>query len=79
MELLRHLDENNGANRRMMKAVVNVCKELGIHTLAEGVETEEQLLFLQEIDCEMAQGFYLYKPESLTEIKFKIQQQGYKG
>ena len=79
LELLKHLDENNGANRRMMKAVVNVCKELGIHTLAEGVETEEQLLFLQEIDCEMAQGFYLYKPESLTEIKFKIQQQGYKG
>ena len=79
LDLLRHLDENNGANRRVMKAIVNVCKELGVHTLAEGVETEEQLLFLQEIDCELAQGFYLYKPESLTEIKYKIQQQGYKG
>ena len=72
MDLLQHLDENNGANRRLLRAFVNVCRELGVHTLAEGVETEEQLRFLQEIDCEMAQGFYLYRPNSLETSLYKL-------
>ena len=76
MELIRHLDENNGANRKMMRAIVNVCRELGVHTLAEGVETEEQLAFLQEIECELAQGFLFFKPESLEESIYKFQKRG---
>ena len=36
-----------------------------IRTLAEGVETETQLRFLKEIGCDLVQGFYFYKPESL--------------
>ena len=72
MDLLRHLDDNNGTNRRLLKAFVNVCRELGVHTLAEGVETEEQLRFLQEIDCEMAQGFYLYTPNPLESALYKL-------
>ena len=71
MALLRHLDENSGKNRRIMKAMVNMCKELEINTLAEGVETESQLSFLQEIDCELAQGFYFFRPEPIEEaIKY---------
>ena len=72
IELLRHLDDNNGANRRILKAFVNVCRELGVHTLAEGVENAEQLRFLQEIDCEMAQGFYFYKPQPVEVAVYKI-------
>jgi diguanylate cyclase (GGDEF)-like protein len=72
IELLRHLDDNNGANRRIMKAFVNVCRELGVHTLAEGVETEAQWAFLKEIDCEMAQGFYFYRPNPLEAAVYKI-------
>ncbi len=62
-ELLRHLDEKNGANRRILRAFTNVCRELGIHTLCEGVETAEQWEFLKEIDCEMAQGFFFWRPQ----------------
>ena len=72
IELLRRLDDNNGANRRILRAFVNVCRELGVHTLAEGVETEEQLRFLDEIDCEMAQGFLFYKPQPLEVALYKI-------
>ena len=67
MELLRHLDDKNGANRRILRAFTNVCRELGVHTLAEGVETEEQWEFLKEIDCEMSQGFLFFRPTSLEE------------
>ena len=66
-ELLAHLDDKNGANRRILKAFTSVCRELGVHTLCEGVETEAQWEFLKEIDCEMAQGFYFFRPMSLDE------------
>ena len=70
MELLRHLDDHNGANRKILKAFVNVCRELGVHTLCEGVETQEQYEFLKEIDCEMIQGFYFAKPRPLEDAVF---------
>ena len=69
MAFLRHIDDNNGKNRRIMKAMVNMCRELEIHTLAEGVETESQLEFLQEIECELAQGFYFSYPKPIEETK----------
>ena len=61
-DLLRHLNEKHGANRRILRTFTNVCRELGVHTLCEGVETGEQWDFLKEIDCEMAQGFYFFRP-----------------
>ena len=39
-----------------------MAKKLGIHTLAEGVETQEQYDFLREIGCERIQGYYKGKP-----------------
>jgi len=76
MELVRHLDENKGANRIIMKYMVEMCRQLGVHTLAEGVETAEQYEFLSEIDCEMVQGFYMFKPEPVEMAIFKSQNVG---
>jgi EAL domain-containing protein (putative c-di-GMP-specific phosphodiesterase class I) len=73
IDFLRHLDDNNGVNRHILKAMVDVAKILGIRRLAEGVETKEQLDFLREIGCDFAQGYYYYIPESLVAIAFKIQ------
>ena len=72
MDLIRHLDDNNGANRLILKDLVHLAKALKLHTLIEGVETEEQLEFIKEIGCELVQGFYYHKPESLDEILFRI-------
>lgn len=68
MELLKHLDDNDGMNRIILRELVQIAKELGIHTLVEGLETEEHLKFVKQIGCELAQGFYYNKPESLDEI-----------
>ncbi len=68
MELLKHLDDNGGMNRVILRELVCIAKELGIHTLIEGLETEEHLEFVKEIGCELAQGFYYNKPESLEQI-----------
>ena len=45
-----------------MKATVALAKELDIKTVAEGVETAEQLAFLREAGCEFAQGYWLGRP-----------------
>ncbi len=50
-------------SKAIIKPIVNMAKALGIHTLAEGVETQEQLDFLKGIGCEMIQGYYFGKPE----------------
>ncbi len=68
MDLLINLDAHNGANRYIIKAMIDVAHELGIHTLCEGMETDEQRQFLLSAGCELGQGFYYHKPEGLDTI-----------
>ncbi len=75
-DLLRHLDDKNGANRRILRAFTNVCRELGVHTLCEGVETQEQWDFLKEIDCEMAQGFLFFRPSPVEAAVERVRRAG---
>lgn len=48
--------------RRIIMSVVRMAKEIGIQSLAEGVETQEQYEFLKNIGCEKIQGYYFGKP-----------------
>jgi len=49
MAFLRNFNEKS---RRILKAIVLMAKELGVHTLAEGAETKAQVDFLKAIGCE---------------------------
>ena len=68
MDLLRNLDANNGVNREVLKSMFSLAKKLKIHTLCEGMETEEQRQFLLENGCELGQGYLYHKPEPLDSI-----------
>lgn len=59
---MRFLSSFNQRSRRILTAVIQMAKEIDIHTLAEGVETQEQLRYLRNIGCEKVQGFYFGKP-----------------
>jgi EAL domain-containing protein (putative c-di-GMP-specific phosphodiesterase class I) len=72
MDLIRHLDDNGGANRLILKDLIHLAKALKLHTLIEGVETQEHLDFVREIGCELVQGYYYHRPESLEMILFRI-------
>ena len=59
---MRFLSDIGLRSKKILSSVINMAKAIGIHTLAEGVETKEQMLFLRNIGCEMLQGYYYSKP-----------------
>ena len=65
--------EDEFVNREILKSIIGICRKLGIHTLAEGVETEEQREFLIEIGCELAHGYLYHRPDALDSILYKRQ------
>ncbi|NCU18201.1 EAL domain-containing protein [Pallidibacillus pasinlerensis] len=48
-------------NRYIVKSFIEMSKRMGKKTVAEGVETKNQLTILQELNCDEIQGFY-YSP-----------------
>lgn len=56
-------------SREIMRNTVNMAKSLGIRTLAEGAETEEQVSFLKEIGCDLIQGYYFAKPLPFGQVQ----------
>lgn len=55
---------NHDADLAIVKATIVMAKELGLMTLAEGVETKEQLGMLQNLGCDQFQGYLIGKPMS---------------
>ncbi|MRX73779.1 EAL domain-containing protein [Bacillus lacus] len=60
------LDEQN---RAITTTILHLAQSLGLRVVAEGVETKEQLLFLEENGCQIGQGFYFDSPLSASEIQ----------
>lgn len=58
---IRDIPGNNDSIT-IVSAILAMAKELKVKTLAEGVETEEQLDFLLKKGCDYAQGYYFSKP-----------------
>lgn len=52
----------------ILRSTITMAKNLGIKTLAEGVETQEQLDYLKEIGCGEIQGYYYGRPEPIDEL-----------
>lgn len=59
------IDSNDAA---IIKAVTALAHNLGLGVVAEGVETQEQLEFLEANDCDQVQGFFFSTPLTATEM-----------
>jgi diguanylate cyclase (GGDEF)-like protein len=64
MEFLRDM-EANLRSKTIVASVIAMAQSLGIRTLVEGVETQAQREFLQQIGCDMMQGYLFGKPRPL--------------
>ena len=64
-------------NAAITRAIIAMAHGLKMMVVAEGVETNEQLLLLEELGCDMVQGYYLGHPssaEKITEMLHSAQQ-----
>ena len=67
MSFVRKLD--NGDNSKIiLTELMKMALALGVDTVCEGVETESQARFLQEIGCSKLQGYYFGKPLPFEQI-----------
>ncbi len=68
MSFMRKLDEGDDGKIILAK-MMEMATALGVDTLCEGVETEAQSRFLQEIGCSKLQGYFYSKPLSFADLQ----------
>ncbi|HUC35809.1 MAG TPA: EAL domain-containing protein [Acidimicrobiales bacterium] len=61
-EFISALEASEGVNRAIAQSIIRVSQSLGISTVAEGVETAEQVVILRELGAEVGQGYYFAHP-----------------
>jgi diguanylate cyclase (GGDEF)-like protein len=59
----------DGVQAAVARTVIAVAAELGLETIAEGVETREQMEFLAELGCDRVQGFLIGRPVDAEEFE----------
>ena len=81
MSFMRKLDEGENG-KIILTELMRMATSLGVDTVCEGVETESQVRFLQDIGCSKLQGYYFQKPipfEALLDIAAKGFRFGYEN
>ncbi len=60
---------NEAGTFAIVRSILQIAHHLEMVTVAEGVETEEQVKLLKEIGCTIGQGYYFYRPMSLQQLE----------
>ncbi len=69
-----------GGDSHMLNVAINIANHLGVPVIAEGVETDEQLLLLKNLGCDLVQGYYFSQPIPAKEFEaFIVENQKRKG
>jgi diguanylate cyclase (GGDEF)-like protein len=66
-------------NRAIVNAVLALAKSFGLSVTAEGVESEEQFVFLKEAKCDEIQGYFCAMPMALNDFKAFYRETDAKG
>jgi diguanylate cyclase (GGDEF)-like protein len=59
----------NAKTRKIVKTMIDLCANLNLDHVVEGVETEEQLWQLREVDARCVQGYLFARPMAVSEIE----------
>ncbi len=63
--------QNPERSKTVLLNVIKLAKDLGMHTVAEGVENKEHIDLLRELGCDIVQGYYYAKPMPFEEFAQK--------
>ena len=74
---------NNPSDDTIVKAIISMAHNLNLNVVAEGIETKDQLVFLQQHFCDEGQGYFFSEPlpadeleEIIQEVQQKVQKYG---
>ncbi|MDH8679296.1 EAL domain-containing protein [Fusibacter bizertensis] len=56
----------------IVSTIISLCKALELQVIAEGIELESELKYLEDNQCDIGQGYYFSKPVTLEEIEGKL-------
>jgi diguanylate cyclase (GGDEF)-like protein/PAS domain S-box-containing protein len=71
---VKEIHDENG-HFPVILAIISIARGLGLHLIAEGVETQEQARYLQASGCTTMQGYLYHRPISLTDFIGVLQSQ----
>lgn len=60
---------HNRSNLNIVKTIIMMGSNLGLEVVAEGVETEEELKFLVDNNCNYYQGYYFARPQNAAAVE----------
>jgi diguanylate cyclase (GGDEF)-like protein len=61
--------ETNSTSQTIVRSILALCQGMQIECVAEGAETESQVQFLQELGCQLIQGYFYSKPMAQEHIQ----------
>ena len=65
---------DNGENSEILQTIISLAKNLKMQSIAEGIETVNQLQILRNLNCDFAQGYLFSKPLPKEEIETLLYQ-----
>jgi len=68
IDFVRGISSGSQKDMAIIKSTIHIAENLGIEVLAEGVEKEDQYIYLRDNGCDFIQGFYFYKPMTSEEV-----------
>ncbi|MBQ9858590.1 MAG: diguanylate cyclase [Oscillospiraceae bacterium] len=70
------VENNDRKNRFLIEAILKYAAQVGISTVAEGIENVSQIRYLQQSGCDMVQGFCMFKPMPVEEFRNTVYSNG---
>ena len=65
----------DGHNSEIVRTILTLARDLGMGTIAEGIETEDQLAQLKNLDCQLGQGFLIARPMEPSRVENLLEAQ----
>lgn len=65
-------ENNNRRGRYIVETILKLTAQLHIRTVAEGIDNQGQVQYLQQAACDMVQGFYYFKPMPLEKFESEV-------
>jgi len=70
---VRHLKDDN-EDECIVRATIDIGHSMGLRIVAEGVEDEPSLRLLEELECDVAQGYFISRPLAAEELESWLQE-----